>query len=197
LLLKADYLEQFPFFSGTAADAVIDLPINLQPSILNLFENLVGESKSSQRLGLDMVRALLLQLFIRVGRLILEDPSRELTAYNYSLLRNYQKLVEKNFISLRLPKEYAQLLFISPNHLNALCNEVLGISAGEVIRNRIMLEAKRLLINLKLTISEIAYQLNFMDNSYFTKFFKKHTGLTPEKFRGNFLKQSSCEVLSL
>jgi AraC-like DNA-binding protein len=67
---------------------------------------------------------------------------------------------------------------------------MLGISAGELIRDRILLEAKRLLINLDLTISEIAYQLNFSDNSYFTKFFKKYTGQKPDEFRKSNIKQS-------
>jgi AraC family transcriptional regulator, transcriptional activator of pobA len=73
--------------------------------------------------------------------------------------------------------------------LNAICNEMLGISAGEVIRNRVLLEAKRLLINLDLNISEIGYRLNFNDNSYFAKFFKKYTGMLPEEFRKNTLKK--------
>jgi AraC-like DNA-binding protein len=197
LLLRADYLEQFPFFNGTATDAVIHLPETLQLQVLDLFEKLVSESNSGQRLGLDMVRVLMLQLFILMGRLSFEHPTPQITAYNYTLLKKYQSLVEKNYNSLRLPKEYAELLFITPNHLNTICNEVLGHSAGVVIRNRIMLEAKRLLINLQLTISEIAYQLNFSDNSYFTKFFKKHAGLTPEKFRESILNQLSKEATTL
>ena len=80
------------------------------------------------------------------------------------------------------------MLYITPNHLNACCKEVLGIPAGEVIRNRIVLEAKRLLVNLQLSISEIAYTLNFEDNSYFTKFFKKYAGVTPEEFRNSIVK---------
>jgi AraC-like DNA-binding protein len=68
--------------------------------------------------------------------------------------------------------EYAELLYITPNHLNALCKEHLGMQAGEVIRNRIVLEAKRLLVNKNTSISEIAYYLNFADNSYFSKFLK-------------------------
>jgi len=64
-----------------------------------------------------------------------------------------------------------------------LCNDVLGISAGEVIRKRIALEAKRLLVNFNLSIQEVADRLNFADNSYFTKFFKKQEGLSPEQFR--------------
>jgi AraC-like DNA-binding protein len=68
---------------------------------------------------------------------------------------------------------------------------VLGLSAGEVIRNRTLLEAKRLLTNPRLNISEIAFNLNFSDNSYFTKFFKKIEGITPEEFRKKTLNNKS------
>jgi len=56
-------------------------------------------------------------------------------------------------------------------------------SAGELIRDRIILEAKRLLVNAKMSVSEIAHELNFVDNSYFSRFFKKYAGVTPEVFR--------------
>ena len=82
-----------------------------------------------------------------------------------------------------MPKQYAELLYITPNHLNALCNDFLGVSAGTLIRDRVILEAKRLLINLDLMVAEIADRLNFSDQSYFIKFFKKYEGITPEKFR--------------
>jgi AraC family transcriptional activator of pobA len=70
--------------------------------------------------------------------------------------------------------------------LNALCRDLLGKSAGEIIRDRIMPEARRLLINTDISISEIAMQLNFQGNSYFTKFFKKYAGKTPEEFRKDY-----------
>jgi len=135
----------------------------------------------------DMVRSLMLQLFISVGRLNGGDAQPQTGVYNHTLLKNFKKLIEDNFTKLKLPKEYAELLYVTPNHLNALCNDVLGISAGELIRNRVVLEAKRLLVNFSLNITEISYRLNFADNSYFTKFFKKQTGLTPEAFRKNIL----------
>ena len=180
-LLKAGYLDELPFFSGIVADAVINIPADMQTVIAGGFEELVNENEDQRPLKADMIRAILLKLFIAISRLNI--PHNSAPAYNYTLLRNFQKLIEKNYTTLRLPKEYAELLFITPNHLNALCNAMLGIPAGEVIRNRIALEAKRLLINRELTVAEIADQLNFADNSYFTKFFKKQAGVTPEEFR--------------
>jgi AraC-like DNA-binding protein len=180
-LLKAGYLDELPFFSGIVSDSVIDIPTDLQPIITGGFEELVVEDESQRPQKTDMIRTILLKLFITIARL--SHPHNSAPAYNYTLLRNFQKLIEKNYTTLKLPKEYAELLFITPNHLNALCNAMLGIPAGEVIRNRIALEAKRLLINHQLTVAEIANQLNFADNSYFTKFFKKQAGVTPEEFR--------------
>lgn len=196
-LLKPDYLEQFSFFSGSISDAVINLPNAMHAHVVQLFEQLVRESETGKRLGVDMVRALLLQVFIEVGRLGFEQQASNISAYNYTLLKNFQKLIESHYTTLRLPKDYAELLYITPNHLNALCKDVLNISAGEVIRNRIVLEAKRLLINLQLTISEIATRLSFDDNSYFTKFFKKQTGLTPDEFRKETLKSIHHENTKL
>jgi AraC family transcriptional activator of pobA len=182
-LLKANYLEEFSFFTGIVSDSVIDIPEELREKIIQVFEELISESEEPKPLETDMLKALMLQLFISVARLGLTDNNKTVPSYNYTLLRNFQKLIEKNYATIKLPKQYAELLYITPNHLNALCNDMLGISAGEVIRNRVALEAKRLLINNDLTIFEIANQLHFTDNSYFTKFFKKQVGLTPEEFR--------------
>ncbi len=196
-LLKPDYLMQFPFFGGNIRDAVIDLPADTYPSIITLFEQLVAETEHDQRMSADLVRALLLQLFIIIGRLGAEPAADRVNAYNYTLLKNFQQLVEQNYARLRLPKEYAELLYITPNHLNGICKDVMGLPAGELIRNRIVLEAKRLLINLQLTISEIAARLNFEDNSYFTKFFKKQTGQTPEQFRSKALNNNHHENINV
>jgi len=188
-LLKNDYLDQFPFFSGNIDDAVINIIPKLQPHIASLFEQIITESEINGRMGIDMIRALLLQVFIAVSRITIDTEQEQQPHHSYTLVKGFQKLIEKNFATLKLPKDYAQLLYITPNHLNAVCNDILGIPAGDVIRNRVLLEAKRLLINLDLSVSEIAYTLNFSDNSYFTKFFKKYTGSTPEEFRKKTLKQ--------
>ena len=171
-LLKNDYLDQFSFFSGIIDDAVINIqPAALQQKITGLFEDIIAENDNTRPMDADITCALMLQVFILLNRINTDSKKAQMPHYNYTLLKNFQKLIEKNFATLKLPKDYAQLLYITPNHLNAVCNDMLGIPAGELIRNRVLLEAKRSLINLDLTIAEIAYGLNFSDNSYFTKFF--------------------------
>ncbi|MDB5014130.1 MAG: helix-turn-helix protein [Daejeonella sp.] len=192
-LLRHDFLENFPFFNGSAIDSVIDIPEGCRGKINTLFEDILAEVTNNESFGLNLVRVLLLQVFILISRLSDKSNQTVTSSYNYTLLKNFQKLIEQNYYTLKLPKEYAELLYITPNHLNALCNDQLGISSGEVIRNRIFLEAQRMLTNLDLTIYEISNRLNFTDNSYFSKAFKKQFGITPEEFRTKTLNTKNHE----
>jgi AraC family transcriptional activator of pobA len=186
-LLNATYADNFSFFSGDLKDAVIDLPESIHDEILSLFEEIINEWQNAGILATDMLRVLIIRLFILVHRLNTTTVSKGPPSYNQILLKNFQKLIEVNYTRLKLPKEYAELLYITPNHLNAVCKDLLGLQAGELIRNRTLLEAKRMLTNPQLNISEIAFELNFSDNSYFTKFFKKTENITPEEFRKKIL----------
>lgn len=182
-LLKQDYLDSFTFLRGYPQSSVLNLEGDTRQKVGSLFETLLALDGVSAEFRDDMARTLLLQIFMTVQDSILAgEYGREFQLSN-ALLRNYQKLIEKNFIEFRLPGEYAALLNITPNHLNALCKEQMGRQAGQLIRDRLVLEAKRLLVNIDLTISEIAYKLNFKDNSYFSRFFRKETGISPEAFR--------------
>ncbi|MCW3120128.1 MAG: AraC family transcriptional regulator [Chitinophagaceae bacterium] len=186
LFTGTHYLERFPFFGGYGEHQVIQLSREAQQEVKELFEKLLLELKHMKSHATDMIRTLLLQLFIVVSRQIESGRLKQLAKQGYTVLRNFQKFVNENYAQLKLPGEYAALLYITPNYLNALCRDLLGKSAGEVIRDRIVLEAKRLLVNADINIKEIANQLNFQDNSYFTKFFKKYAGKTPEEFRKEY-----------
>jgi len=188
-LINNNYLEALPFFSGDIDGAVINLSGDMQQHITALFESILKEAEHAERFGFDMIRTLMLQLFISIARLNINTPEKNISAYNYTLLKSFHKLIDQNFNTLRLPKEYAALLYITPNHLNAVCNDMLGVSAGHVIRERVVLESKRLLINFDLSITEISGRLNFADNSYFGRFFKKEVGLTPDEFRKKQIKK--------
>jgi AraC family transcriptional regulator, transcriptional activator of pobA len=177
------FINEFPFFNSIISRSVMDLKRELQPEVTTLFEAMMAEYHADLDFRADSLRALLLQLLIKLARACKPVSKTPVARYNYVLIRNFENLIEQNFRSKRLPKEYAELLFITPNHLNALCTSSVGKSAGEMIRDRVLLEAKRLLANSAMSISEIAYDLMFEDNAYFSRFFKKYTGHTPEEFR--------------
>ncbi|MCF2497523.1 helix-turn-helix domain-containing protein [Dyadobacter chenhuakuii] len=189
-LLKPDYLESFSFFDGDSNNSVITVPYDIQKNVVGLFEDLLLQVKKA-KFREDIIRVLLLHIFLLLEQGQAQEKKQEVKNQQNPLIKNFQKLVEKNFIKIRQPGEYAEMLHVTPNHLNALSKEHLSLQAGAVIRNRIALEAKRLLINLDFTVSEIAYKLNFNDNSYFSRFFKKETGMTPEAFRAESANHSA------
>jgi AraC family transcriptional regulator, transcriptional activator of pobA len=182
-LLNPGYLEQFSFFSGNSDQCVCQLPENVQPEVVRIFEALLGDKEK------DMIRLRLLELFMNVEKHAVQHPHGHLPQHTSTLLRSFQQLINQYYRTMRLPKEYAELMYITPNHLNALCKELLGKTAGDVIRERVLLEAKRLLTNAGMSVLEIAYELNFKDNSYFTRFFRNNEGITPEEFRKKFIHQ--------
>lgn len=99
------------------------------------------------------------------------------------IVDDFTKLLNSNFAELKTPKEFAKHLNISPNYLNAVCKEISNKTVSSLIQERIILEAKRLLTHTELTVSEIAFKIGFKDNSYFGRYFKKASGITPERFR--------------
>lgn len=79
--------------------------------------------------------------------------------------------------------QYASLLHITPQNLNAICRKEMEKSAGEILSEYIINEAKRLLLYTDFTVSEITDKLDFKDNSHFSKYFKRNVGNTPIGFR--------------
>ncbi|MFH0842549.1 MAG: helix-turn-helix domain-containing protein [Bacteroidota bacterium] len=110
------------------------------------------------------------------------------SGHKKQLVNEFRKLVNNRFITLRTSKDYARELHITPNYLNALCQEFFLKTVSDIICERVILEAKRMLMHSKLSISEIAYKLGFYDNSYFGRYFKKEVGMTPKSFRSHHVR---------
>ena len=102
-------------------------------------------------------------------------------------IEQFKNLVEIHFKELKRTSDYSEKLTISANYLNALIKEKLDISAENVIQNRVILEAERLLLNTDLSVTEISFELGFSDKSHFGKYFKKITQESPNHFRKKFL----------
>ena len=188
-LQNGQSLERFHFFSGNSEDGVCQLPAPVHDGVVQLFESVLAELKEGKEQYLDMVRLRLMELFITVERSCTSKKRKNMPPQKYTVLRNFLQLIDKHFRTIKLPKEYAELLYVTPNHLNALCQDLVGKTAGDLIRDRVLLEAKRLLTNADMTVTEIAYDLNFQDNSYFNRFFRKAVGITPDEFRKTFIQQ--------
>lgn len=100
-----------------------------------------------------------------------------------NLVKNFTQLVQKQFRSQRNVNGYAEQLNITPKYLTETVKEITGKTAGEIIDDFVMLEAKLLLDDPALSIAEIAEELHFSDQSFFGKYFKRHTGHSPKEYR--------------
>ena len=187
-IAKPQYLEQFTFLRGIPSDSVIDLNESDTKEAIIFFNKVINELRNQDSFSIDQVCFHLMSLFICASRRSYLPYKKQIPEQNQSTLFNFRKLVNLHFAEKKLPKEYAEMLHVTPNYLNSLCKDLSAKTAGEIIRDRILLEAKRYLVNLDISISEISFKLNFTDNSYFTKFFKKYSGFTPDEFRNSYFK---------
>jgi AraC family transcriptional activator of pobA len=96
-----------------------------------------------------------------------------------------RRLVEDHFRRERYIAFYAERLAMTPDRLNDHVKRAIGVTAGHLIRQRMLTEAKRQLVFTNQAITEISYDLGFSDPSHFARFFRKNTGMTPQGFRAH------------
>lgn len=185
-----NFVSEFPLFNAVSGKPVNILEAECCGEVHALLERMLNEFRADHHFKQEMLRAMLLQLLVMLSRQLPRMEHARISRTQLTTLRNFERLIEEHFREKRLPRDYAEMLYITPNHLNALVNAAIGKPAGELIRDRVLLEAKRLLANSDLNISQIAAALNFEDNAYFTRFFKKYTGVSPEIFRQDYAKNA-------
>jgi AraC-like DNA-binding protein len=110
-------------------------------------------------------------------------PQPSINNTNMDIIRQYNILVERHFREKHKVKEYADLLFKSPKTLSNLFHKYGDKTPLAVINERILLEAKRLLLYSDKTTEEITFDLGYTDTGHFSKFFKNHEGLSPSLFK--------------
>jgi len=135
----------------------------------------------------DFLKHLLYLFLIMVQRLGRRNENKRLSVNNphHILFIKFRQLLEVNFKKMHTVAEYAALLHVSTKTLTNNTKEISSQTPLDIINDRIILEAKRLLIHSSSSISEIGFELGFIDPSYFIKYFRRHTTLSPKDFRIN------------
>lgn len=152
------------------------------PKILPYFNLLIEENSGQNNLKLDKMLNLLDCIHIEISRKYSETYSHKTHSYNIKISA-FEKLLEEHFKKEKLPSFYAYKLNITLKHLNRICNEILQKTATEVIMDRVVLEIKRMLTDKQLAVNEVATAIGYDDYSYFSRVFKKQTGVSPTAFR--------------
>lgn len=175
-------LMDYPFFHSLSNAPVIYLPKS-NPKIQHALDDMFEEFEFTQKGRDNILRALIDVLLVRASRMYHQPESNQAPSHLTYQLRKLEALIDAHFKEYRLLNDYADMMHISPKHLNSLCKKGLNKTVTNLIHERTLTEAKRLLLFTDNSISEIAFELGFADKSYFMRFFKKQTSLTADSFR--------------
>lgn len=184
-VLNAGFLESLPFFNNPdALPVAVFSTEQISDQMKSTLHRIQLEFNSNHADKLELISSLL-AVFLLQCRRIHDEKSKEAgsASFRSELTGKFKQMVEQKFRESKQVSEYASALNISAGHLNDTIQKDLGKSASDVLYARIILEAKRMLYHSSLTVKEIAALLNYEDPSHFSKFFKNHTGQTPEQFR--------------
>ena len=132
-----------------------------------------------------MLGAYFTLLVTYLSRLYMEQYRETTNSADKMLLRSFQAKINACFQELHEVGDYAALLNISAGHLSEVVKIQSGKPAIKHIHERLTLEAQRLLCHTNNALKEIAFDLGFTDASYFNRFFKRETGVTPAEYRAN------------
>lgn len=142
------------------------------------------EMESRDNLQLEMLQMMLKRILILCTRVYKNQHNYEsVEPQKVNIIKSFNFLVEQHFREKHTVSEYADLLNKSPKTLANLFKKISDKTPLELIRNRRMLEARRLLSYTQEAISDIGYQIGFNDIQSFSRFFKKNEGLSPSDFR--------------
>lgn len=150
-------------------------------SVKAIFERLMDEYKTSNEPSL--IDAYLVTLCYEIKNVIPKGASVEKSSKAHELTEQFKQLIVRFIHQHHAITFYAQHLGVTPNHLNKVVKQSTGKQASTLIAEMLILEAKVLLKHSEFSISEIAFKLGFVDQSYFSRFFKIHTGNTPKAYR--------------
>lgn len=127
-----------------------------------------------------LIRVILMMARRQLDR---QSPDPEMAGPRREAYSRFRQLVEDRFRDHWPVGDYASALAMTSPRLNRLCKAFAGKGAGELVQDRLILEAQRHLIYTSATAEMIAYELGFKDPGYFSRFFKRRTGLAPAQFR--------------
>lgn len=183
--VHSEQLYTFPFLHSSSQASVLELSTEQ----FDLFHSIIRqvEMETNEGRNHEVLRAWL-QLVLHKCKALYEASGTPGNLKGLDVFLEFRKRVETHYRQERNPSFYASSLFVTEKKLNLLCKAQTGLSVGEYIRDRVLLEAKRLLHNADHTVKEIGYFLGFEDPSYFNRFFKLHSGTTALAFRSGQLQ---------
>jgi AraC family transcriptional regulator, transcriptional activator of pobA len=152
--------------------------------LLQYLLHIKQELNSTHYGQVQMLKYLVKMVLINISRQLESHPQSEQSNNGrQQLLNQFRHLLETNYPQHWTVQQYAQALHTSTSSLNRVCLELLGVTAKELIQDRMLIEIKRRLIYTRQPLDSIAYTLGYKDPSYFSRFFKNREGVSPGHYR--------------
>ncbi len=182
-LFQKELLQQFSFLHFIGYP-LVEADDKTALFALQLLQRLEEEYKRDEHCNTDVAASILLALFFDINRFARQQTA---TADNAALriANEYKKLLQQHIFEKQKVSAYADMLAVSPEHLNRSVKAAFGKTAHHYLDETILLEAKVLLKQSSLNISEIAYKIGRENPGDFIRFFKSKTGITPKQYRAN------------
>lgn len=174
------------FFHQVAQSPYLTLDTKSAETFGALLEEMELEFSNEDARSLTALRSYFHILLTKLNRLYTAKQTDSNSARLPSLVNQFEQLVAQHYLTDHSVKDYAKRLGVSSSHLRDTVKAATGHAPGHKIRQQLALEAKRRLAHDNATVAEIGYRLNFEDASYFARFFKRETGMSPIAFRQQF-----------
>lgn len=183
-------LIEFPFFYTIRQNnppLLFDNPADVS-FLENLFIRGVKEVTKKGNQSIELLRSILDLILTCCANIYPNDDGLLVKGKGHLLVKRFYQLLEEKYQQNLTVSDYAGMLAVTPNHLTQTLKQLSGKTSLEIIKSKQLLEIKRLLVHTSMGVSEISNQLNFADQSYFTKFFKRETGVLPLAYRNEPIK---------
>ncbi|SEW27539.1 AraC family transcriptional regulator [Chitinophaga arvensicola] len=174
-------------FNNIYQQPFIHLDENARKTLLNFVSEITGELKT-EGLRRDEVIVSYLKIFLVLAtRMKLEQQTVLLASdpggKQLMIIQHLRNAIEENFRTKHSASDYAGMLHLTPNSLARIARMHFNKTLSDLIADRIIIEAKRELYLTEKTIKEIAYELGYEDEYYFSRFFKSKTDVSPQAYR--------------
>lgn len=164
--------------------------IELKPEVAEIFYEYFKVLTKAMRLPNSFIKdeqadLICSQLIMGLGNIYKQGESNERPRYNRNqeIVKELVRVVIENYKSERNISFYAEKMHLSPQHLSTTIKKTTGKTLTDIISTFVIRDAQAKLRSTELTIQEIAYSLNFPDISFFGKYFKRYTGMSPKQYR--------------
>ncbi|TBX70052.1 helix-turn-helix domain-containing protein [Flavobacterium silvisoli] len=177
-------IEDYPFYQSVMNQPELYFQSDELLQIQSYLDLMLAENQNNYPKKAEKLLNLLDCIHIEISRKYLSNNQHIAHSYNHKI-QQFEQYLEAFYKTEKSPSFYAAKMNITLKHLNRICKEILNQTVTELITQRIILEAKRLLTHPSKSINQVADELGFDNYSYFSKLFKKQAHTTPSEFRNN------------